>query len=100
MFRGELDVLEEPGIEKSQAKENMFLPIRDDIAEALTAMEELRKISEWRKSYLESFEYFFGLWVSKNKRKVTEVMRVKCRVNLVSKGCQTAPPSASKSTPD
>ena len=34
----------------SEAKKSMFLPIKDSIAEALTDVEELRKISDWAKA--------------------------------------------------
>ena len=78
----------------------MFFPILDGIAKALTDMEELCKISHWRKSYLESFEYFFGLGVAKNEKKETEVRKVKDKANLVSECCQTAPQPAAMTTPD
>ena len=39
----------------SQAKTNMFIPTRDGISKALTKIEELRKISHWKKRYLVSF---------------------------------------------
>ena len=61
----------------SQEKKNMFFPMKDGIAEALTEVEGLRNISHIRKIYLESFEYFLGLGVAMDKRKETEVRKVK-----------------------
>ena len=77
----------------------MFLPIRDDISEALTEMEEFHKISDWRKSCFESFEYSLGLGVTKDKRKEIGV-KMKGRANLFSERYQTSPPPVAKSTPD
>ena len=51
-----------------EAMKNMFLPIRDDIADALREMGELSKIYDWRKTYLESFECFLGLGVTIDKK--------------------------------
>ena len=74
----------------------MFLPISDSIAQALTEMEELRKISHRRKNYPESFEYFLGLELAKDKGKETELRRVRGTANLVGGRCQTAPPPGTK----
>ena len=71
----------------SETKKNMFFPIRDGIAEALTEMEELNKISDRRKGYLEptfwDHWYYLSRELAKSERKKTEVRRVKGKANLV-----------------
>ena len=79
---------------------NMFLPIREGLAEAKVELGRLRHSNARHESFLSSLGYFLGVQVAKHKGKETKARRAKRQANFMNEECQTNLEPGGKSTPE